>query len=65
MIFDTEAQHLTLEQFNKNVKPFIEKIAFKYPGKIGYFTKDVDDAALAIARAKQRQMTGWERPTKK
>ena len=43
MIFDTEAQHLSLEQFNKNVKPFIEKIAFKYPGKIGYFTKDVDD----------------------
>ena len=30
MIFDTEAQHLSLEQFNKNVKPFIEKIAFKY-----------------------------------
>lgn len=28
-------------------------------------TKDVDDDALAIARAKQRQMTGWERPTKK
>ena len=43
MIFDTEAQHLSLEQFDKNVKPFIEKIAFKYPGKIGYFTKDIDD----------------------
>ena len=43
MIFDTEAQHLSLEEFNKNVKPFIEKISFKYPGKIGYFTKDIDD----------------------
>ena len=44
MIFDTEAQHLNLDEFNKNVKPFIEKIAHKYPGKIGYFTKDIDDA---------------------
>ena len=43
MIFDTEAQHLSLEEFNKSVKPFIEKISFKYPGKIGYFTKDIDD----------------------
>ena len=43
MIFDTEAQHLSLEEFNKNIKPFIEKISFKYPGKIGYFTKDIDD----------------------
>ncbi|MEK9732161.1 MAG: uroporphyrinogen decarboxylase family protein, partial [Pelagibacteraceae bacterium] len=43
MIFDTEAQHLSLDEFNKNVKPFIEKIAFKYPGRIGYFTKDIDD----------------------
>ena len=43
MIFDTEAQHLNLDEFNKYVKPFIEKIANKYPGKIGYFTKDVDD----------------------
>ena len=43
MIFDTEAQHLSLDQFNQNVKPFIEKIAFKYPDKIGYFIKDVDD----------------------
>tara|TARA_B100000989_G_scaffold48407_1_gene31610 strand:- start:2723 stop:3736 length:1014 start_codon:yes stop_codon:yes gene_type:complete len=43
MIFDTEAQHLSLGQFNQNVKPFIEKIAFKYPDKIGYFIKDVDD----------------------
>jgi len=43
MIFDTEAQHLSLEEFNKSVKPFIEKISFKYPSKIGYFTKDIDD----------------------
>ena len=43
MIFDTEAQHLSLDEFNKNVKPFIEKIAIKYPGKIGYFTKDIDN----------------------
>ena len=43
MIFDTEAQHLNLHEFNKYVKPFIEKIANKYPGKIGYFTKDIDD----------------------
>ena len=43
MIFDTEAQHLSLDDFNKNVKPFIEKIAIKYPGKIGYFTKDIDN----------------------
>ena len=43
MIFDTEAQHLNLDEFNKYVKPFIEKIANKYPGKIGYFTKDIDD----------------------
>ena len=43
MIFDTEAQHLNLDEFNKYVKPFIEKIAHKYPGKIGYFTKDIDD----------------------
>ena len=33
MIFDTE-HNTKLEQFNKNVKPFIEKIAFKYPGKL-------------------------------
>ncbi len=44
MIFDTEAKYLGCDQFDKNVKPFIEKIAFKYPGKIGYFAKDVDDA---------------------
>ena len=43
MIFDTEAQHLNLDEFNKYVKPFIEKISHKYPGKIGYFTKDIDD----------------------
>jgi len=43
MIFDTEAQHLSVDDFNKNVRPFIEKVAFKYPGKIGYFTKDIDD----------------------
>ena len=43
MIFDTEAEHLSLDEFNKNVKPFIEKIACKYPGKIGYFTKNIDD----------------------
>ena len=43
MIFDTEAQYLNLDEFNKNVKPFIEKITHKYPGKIGYFTKDIDD----------------------
>ena len=28
-------------------------------------TKDVEDNALAIAHAKQRHLTGWERPTKK
>ena len=43
MIFDTEAQYLNLDEFNKNVKPFIKKIVHKYPGKIGYFTKDIDD----------------------
>ena len=28
-------------------------------------TKDVDDHELAIARAKQRNIAGWERPKKK
>ena len=28
-------------------------------------TKDVDEAELAIARSKQRNIQGWERPTKK
>ncbi len=28
-------------------------------------TKDVEDAELAIARSKQRNIQGWERPTKK
>ena len=42
MIFDTEAQHLSLEEFNSIIKPFIEKMTLKYPGRIGYFTKNID-----------------------
>ena len=42
MIFDTEAQYLSIEEFNSITKPFIEKMTFKYPGKIGYFTKNID-----------------------
>ena len=42
MIFDTEAQHLSIEEFNSITKPFIEKMTLKYPGKIGYFTKNID-----------------------
>ena len=47
MIFDTEAEHLSLDEFNKNVKPFIEKIAHKYPGKIGYFTKNIKKSSAS------------------
>lgn len=43
MIFDTEAQHLSIEKFNSITKPFIEKMTLKYPGKIGYFTKNIDN----------------------
>ena len=42
MIFDTEAQYLSIEEFNSITKPFIEKMTLKYPGKIGYFTKNID-----------------------
>ena len=48
MIFDTESQHLTTDEFNQIAKPFIEKIANKYPGKIGYFTKDINDEKFNI-----------------
>ena len=42
MILDTETQHLSIEEFNSITKPFIEKMTLKYPGKIGYFTKNID-----------------------
>ena len=48
MIFDTESQHLATDEFNQIVKPFVEKIANKYPGKIGYFTKDINDEKFNI-----------------
>ena len=41
MIFDTEANNLNDEDFIKLSIPFIEKVANKYPNKIGYFTKNI------------------------
>ena len=41
MIFDTEANNLTDEEFSKFTLPFIEKVANKYPNQIGYFTKNI------------------------
>ena len=41
MIFDTEANNLNDEDFIKLSIPFIEKVANKYPDKIGYFTKNI------------------------
>ena len=48
MIFDTESQHLSTDDFKKIVKPFVQKIASKFPGKIGYFTKEIDDEKFNI-----------------
>ena len=41
MIFDTEANNLSDEDFIKISIPFIKKIANKYPNQIGYFTKNI------------------------
>ena len=41
MIFDTEANNLTDDEFIKFALPFINKIASKYPNKIGYFTRNI------------------------
>ncbi len=41
MIFDTEANNLTDEEFIKFCLPFIEKVTNKYPEQIGYFTKNI------------------------
>ena len=48
MIFDTESQNLNTDEFNRIVKPFVERISNKYPGKIGYFTKNIDDEKFNI-----------------
>ena len=41
MIFDTEANNLSDEDFIKFSLPFIEQVANKYPNQIGYFTKNM------------------------
>ena len=41
MIFDTEANNLSDEDFIKFSLPFIEQVANKYPNQIGYFTKNI------------------------
>ncbi len=41
----------------------IGKMATTAAGSV--LTKDVEDDALAVARAKQRNISGWQRPTKK
>lgn len=41
MIFDTEANNLSDEDFIKISIPFIKKVANKYPNQIGYFTKNI------------------------
>ena len=46
MIFDTEANNLNDEEFDKLVIPFLKKIADSYPNKIGYFTKGISQSKL-------------------
>ncbi len=41
MIFDTEANNLSDEDFINISIPFIKKVANKYPNQIGYFTKNI------------------------
>jgi uroporphyrinogen decarboxylase len=41
MIFDTEANQLTDQEFQNFCLPFIKHIADQYPNQIGYFTKNI------------------------
>ena len=41
MIFDTEANQLTDQEFQDFCLPFIKQIADQYPNQIGYFTKNI------------------------
>ena len=41
MIFDTEANELTDNEFKSNVIPFVKKQSERHPNKIGYFTKNI------------------------
>ncbi|MDA1350404.1 MAG: uroporphyrinogen decarboxylase, partial [Proteobacteria bacterium] len=41
MIFDTEANQLTDQEFEDFCLPFIRQIANQYPNQIGYFTKNI------------------------
>ena len=50
MIFDTEANNLSDEDFRKFCAPFINEIAQLYPNKIGYFTKNISFEKLEILK---------------
>ena len=41
MIFDTEANQLTDQEFKDFCLPFIKQITDQYPNQIGYFTKNI------------------------
>jgi len=41
MIFDTEANKLTDDEFKYKIIPFIKKQSERHPNKIGYFTKNI------------------------
>ena len=41
MIFDTEANNLSNQEFEKVVIPFLCDVCQKHPNKIGYFTKNI------------------------
>ena len=50
MIFDTEANKLSDDEFQSRVIPFIKKQTKRHPNKIGYFTKNITVSKYAMLK---------------
>jgi uroporphyrinogen decarboxylase len=48
MIFDTAAGELSPDLFARYVKPFLGALAKLYPGKLGYYGKNLTDAHVSL-----------------
>ncbi|MAV81947.1 MAG: uroporphyrinogen decarboxylase [Pelagibacteraceae bacterium] len=50
MIFDTEANKLSDEDFKSKVIPFVKKQSERHPHKIGYFTKNITSSKYEMLK---------------
>ncbi|MGZ3652370.1 MAG: uroporphyrinogen decarboxylase family protein [Bdellovibrionota bacterium] len=58
MIFDTAAGELSPDYFGRFVKPFLVALAKLYPGKLGYYGKNLTDAHVGMMQHSGAPLAG-------